>query len=158
DEQITPLQKVLAASTPELEAAQAKWEETVRAAKSKGLPKQIAEAVALDAAKRSAKQKEMVAKHYRGLAPELAEPRRQLAELQRQKQELTKAIPTTLVSMAVPPRTTRVLPRGNWLSDAGDIVTPDVPASLRPINLKDRRATRLDLARWLVAPENPLTA
>jgi hypothetical protein len=34
----------------------------------------------------------------------------------------------------------------------GEVVTPDVPARLPP------RATRLDLARWLVSAENPLTA
>jgi hypothetical protein len=158
EEQIAPLQKVMNAKTPDLEAAQAKWEETVREAKFQGLPKPIADIVTLDAAKRSAKQKETLAKHYRSVAPELTEPRHKLAELQRQKQDLTKAIPTTLVAMAVPPRVTRVLPRGNWLNDSGEIVTPDVPASLRPPNIKDRRATRLDLARWLVSPENPLTA
>jgi mono/diheme cytochrome c family protein len=158
DEQIAPLQRQMNVATPELEAAQAKWEETVREAKSQGLPKPVADVLAIDAAKRSPKQKEIAANHYRSVAPELAEPRQQLAELQRQKQELNKAVPTTLVSMAVPPRATRVLPRGNWLDESGDIVTPDVPASLRPLKIQDRRATRLDLARWMVAPENPLTA
>jgi hypothetical protein len=41
----------------------------------------------------------------------------------------------------------------------GDKVLPDVPAILPPMKLAEgqTQANRLDLARWLVAPENPLT-
>ena len=35
---------------------------------------------------------------------------------------------------------------------------PGVPASLPPLGVTDRRATRLDLARWLVTRDNPLVA
>jgi hypothetical protein len=48
--------------------------------------------------------------------------------------------------------------RGNWLDETGPEVAPDVPAFLPPLAVKGRRANRLDLARWLVARENPLTA
>jgi hypothetical protein len=86
--------------------------------------------------------------------------RQQLDKVQKQKLDFTKAVPTTLLSMAGPPRTVRVLPRGNWLDDSGEIVLPDVPAALPTLHLtrEPKRATRLDLARWLVAPEHPLTA
>ena len=42
----------------------------------------------------------------------------------------------------------------------GDKVEPDVPAVLPPIKRAKPagRLTRLDLAHWLVAAENPLTA
>jgi hypothetical protein len=52
----------------------------------------------------------------------------------------------------------RVLPRGNWLDDSGEIVAPGTPASLPPLGVDGRRATRLDLANWMVKPENPLVA
>src|SRR5439155_5965413 len=42
--------------------------------------------------------------------------------------------------------------------DSGEIVAPGVPVALPSLDVKDRRATRLDLARWLVAEDNPLTA
>jgi len=53
---------------------------------------------------------------------------------------ITKALAT--------PRTVRVLPRGNWLSESGEIVQPAVPHFLPQIS-KEGRANRLDLANWL---------
>ena len=65
----------------------------------------------------------------------------------------------TMVTKAMPPLVTRVLPRGNWQDQTGPIVLPAVPHFLPgPAGPKDGRLTRLDLARWLTAPENPLTA
>ena len=52
----------------------------------------------------------------------------------------------------------RVLPRGNWLDETGAVVQPGVPALLPGSVGQDGRATRLDLARWLVSRENPLPA
>jgi hypothetical protein len=86
-----------------------------------------------------------------------ADPKR-LAALKRQRDEIQKAAPATLVSMSGPPRTVRVLPRGNWLDDSGEVVEPGTPGTLPPLGVQGRRATRLDLAKWMVAPENPLTA
>ena len=57
------------------------------------------------------------------------------------------------------PRTTHVLLRGVW--DAkGEAVSPGTPAVLGPFStmLPGRPASRIDLANWLVAPTNPLTA
>jgi hypothetical protein len=53
-------------------------------------------------------------------------------------------------------RKTHVFVRGNWLVH-GEEVAPDVPAILSPLK-KDQPKNRLGLARWLVDPENPLTA
>jgi len=52
-----------------------------------------------------------------------------------------------------------VLRRGNWQDEGGDLVEPLVPHFLPQVpNPQKRRLTRLDLARWLVSPENPLTS
>jgi hypothetical protein len=56
------------------------------------------------------------------------------------------------------PMTTRILPRGNWQDETGPVVTPSVPGFLAGDAPKEKRQTRLDLARWLTSPENPLTA
>ena len=60
----------------------------------------------------------------------------------------------TMVTKSVKPRVTRILPRGNWLDDSGEIVEPAVPTFLGNIKLENRRANRLDFANWLVDPEN----
>ena len=67
-------------------------------------------------------------------------------------------LPSTLVTVAVPPRPIRVLPRGNWMDDTGEVVEPGVPGVLPQPPKKDKRLTRLDLADWLVSQDNPLTA
>ena len=63
----------------------------------------------------------------------------------------------TMVTGRVKPRTIRVLPRGNWMDDSGEIVAPAVPNFLPALKAKGR-ANRLHLAQWLVSTDNPLTA
>jgi hypothetical protein len=64
-----------------------------------------------------------------------------------------------MIAQSREPLVTRVLPRGNWQDESGDIVQPGVPHFLPQIpSPEGRRLTRLDLARWLVAPENPVTS
>jgi hypothetical protein len=156
DEQIAKLQKRIAAAG-DLGKAQAAWE--AKAKGTKGLPKEVAAALKIEPAKRNPQQKDAVAKHYRALDPTVGPVQKQLDDVQRQKTEFAKTIPTTLVTMAGPPRTVRVLPRGNWLDDSGAIVLPTTPASLGKLRVeKKQRADRLDLANWLVSPDNTLTS
>ncbi|MDZ4861347.1 MAG: DUF1553 domain-containing protein [Candidatus Hydrogenedentes bacterium] len=108
--------------------------------------------------KRSGEETEELSKYYRGIAPELAETRTQIAEKQLRLSELKRDIATTLVTRAVEPREIKVLPRGDFLNTAGDVVLPATPAFLARIESTDRRLTRLDLAQWLVARDNPLPA
>ena len=73
-------------------------------------------------------------------------------------QSLTKKINDigrlTMITEAKSPRTMRILPRGNWQDDSGDIVKPAVPEFLGKINTqKERPANRLDLANWLTNPD-----
>jgi len=64
-----------------------------------------------------------------------------------------------VVTEAWNPMITRVLPRGNWQDESGEIVQPAAPHFLpQPGIPGGRRLTRLDLARWLVSRDNPLTA
>jgi len=54
-------------------------------------------------------------------------------------------------------RKSHLLMRGDF-KHPGEAVEPGTPTSLPSLNAAGPRATRLDLARWLVARENPLTA
>jgi hypothetical protein len=82
---------------------------------------------------------------------------RQIKTLGKQKARLLESFPTTMImeEMATP-RKTHVLIRGQY-DKAGKRVYPGVPASLPPLPGR-RNLNRLDLARWLVARSNPLTA
>jgi hypothetical protein len=159
DAEMAALQKTLNTPTAELDAAQAEWEQAGKAKPPEPAPpKPIAEVLVIEPAKRNDQQREALAAYYRSVAPQLATVRDKLTAVKREKDELTGAIPTTLITIAVEPRVVRILPRGNWQDNSGEIVAPAVPAALGRLEIKDRRASRLDLAQWLVARENPLVA
>ncbi|MEO7414885.1 MAG: PSD1 and planctomycete cytochrome C domain-containing protein [Opitutaceae bacterium] len=68
-----------------------------------------------------------------------------------------KKFPVTLIARELAtPHPAHVLVRGQY-NNLGEAVLPDTPAFLPPLKKSGARASRLDLARWLVAPENPLT-
>ncbi len=94
---------------------------------------------------------------YAGAQPVLEPLRRKLAAIERQRQQLEKRLPTTLVSHELAtPRQAYVLKRGEY-EQKGEKVQRRTPASL-PAYPAGLPRNRLGLARWLVAPEHPLTA
>ena len=82
----------------------------------------------------------------------LKELRKKLIELNATLPPLSQA-PVMTDDPSTPP--TRIRVRGDWKSK-GIEVESGVPASLAQV--KPEGASRLDLARWLVSPANPLTA
>ena len=66
----------------------------------------------------------------------------------------------TMVTKAVEPLMVRVLPRGNWQDESGAVVLPATPSFLpgRIESTPTKRLTRLDLAKYIVSDENPITA
>jgi mono/diheme cytochrome c family protein len=100
---------------------------------------------------------------------------KQANALQADIAECRRGITPVMVTQAVTPRVVRLLHRGNFLDETGDVCEPAVPhflpgaakvaaggktvlASLNSAPAQASRLTRLDLARWLVSPQNPLTA
>ena len=121
------------------------------------LPAAIAKIAAK--AKRSEKEQKELDKTFRQRTPLLKEERDHLAKLRGEKETLNKAIVTTLGTEATKPREMRILPRGNWMDDSGEVVLPAVPAFLPHKQTKgDARQSRLDLANWLTSQDNPLVA
>jgi hypothetical protein len=157
DREIADLRAKMAKPTLAVEVGRSAWEERARS-KPDGLPAPVAAALGIEPEKRDARQKETLAAFYRTIAPELSTLREHVAAAEKRKKQFASAIPTTLISEAVNPRVMRILPRGNWLDDSGQEVGPAVPGSLPALDVAGRRANRLDLARWVVSRDNPLTA
>jgi hypothetical protein len=108
---------------------------------------------------RSDAEQQTLWNEFRSRTPLLAEVRKQRDMLQNRKKVVEAAVVTTLATEATQPREIRVLPRGNWMDDSGQVVTPQFPGFMPPADVKDdRRLNRLDLARWLMNDENPLVA
>ena len=120
-------------------------------------PAEIAAIRRTPPAERSAAQSRKLEGYYTSVAPQLATWNDQIDRLEAQNLALEALLPRSLVTVAMKPRITRVLSRGNWQDDTGEIVEPAVPGFLPPLP-KGSKADRLALARWLVSPDNPLTA
>lgn len=83
----------------------------------------------------------------------------EVRKLEREIYECRDGKSPVMVTESVKPRPMRVLRRGNWQDEGGDPVEPHVPAFLTSASTESpRRLTRLDLARWIVSPNNPLTS
>ena len=92
------------------------------------MPKEILTILDTPAEKRTKPQIEVLARHFRSIAPELKPLRDQIAALEKSK----PAIPTLPVMVELPAdqrRVTRILRKGNFL-DPGDPVEPGVPQAL----------------------------
>ena len=79
------------------------------------------------------------------------------AQLTKLRRALPK-LPTTMVmAERKEPRESYIHIKGDF-TRKGDIVGPGVLDALQPLKITTERTNRLDLARWLVDRENPLTA
>lgn len=80
-----------------------------------------------------------------------------LEDLRKQRTELEDEIPTVMIMTEMKkPRKTYVLGRGQY-DNPKEEVTPGVPAFLPPM-APGLPMNRLGLAKWIVSPDNPLTA
>lgn len=90
-------------------------------------------------------------------AAEAAQAKDQIKALKKKIQSVELTIPTTLIMAEMEkPRPTFVLDRGAFNAPT-EQVEPATPAVFPPM-AADLPRNRLGLAKWLVAPENPLTA
>lgn len=119
------------------------------------LPFAAQKVVFMDRAKRSARDMTALQKAL-SQAPTTSA---KVARLTKEIKALESTIDTTLILRpSAQPRVTHVQKRGDFLA-LGEQVTPGTFAVLPPLRTDGKKlADRLDLARWLVSPENPLTA
>jgi hypothetical protein len=110
-----------------------------------GTKDQLAKAAALDA---EVKKLEGVAK--KAPKDQKRKADQALKAKRGERDKAKKSLRMVMVTQSTKPRTMRILPRGNWLDDSGDIVEPAIPEFMGGLKA-DGRATRLDFANWLVA-------
>jgi hypothetical protein len=148
------LEKKLAEILPARLEAIAQWEATLTPEVKKQLKPPVAKAVAVPAAKRKFAQLRAIYEEFAFNDSEFKGLNDRLTELE--KEEASQV--TTLVMRDLPqPRETHVFVKGDFTRPT-DIVTPGTPAILPPLQNTTGKTNRLDLARWLVSPQNPLTA
>ncbi len=86
--------------------------------------------------------------------PEWAALKTAIDVAKRAEDRVQESIPLVMVMRDDKPRETHILQRGNY-ETPGEKVLPNVPAFLPPLPA-GVKADRLALAKWLVAPEQPL--
>jgi hypothetical protein len=120
---------------------------------------EIAALLQLSAPSRTPEQQRLVSQAFKEITPELGELRTQIAAAEKAKADFERSAPRCIVSVSSPDkRTVRILPRGNWMDESGEMVQPAVPQFLPQPVIEGREPNRLDLAQWIVSRDNPLTA
>jgi hypothetical protein len=107
--------------------------------------------------KRNVSEKNTIEEAFAAQDESLSTLRKRQTELEAKAKKIQNSFPKVMVmgDMAKP-RQTFMLERGLY-NQRGNVVTANVPASLPPL-AKTENPNRLNLARWLVASEHPLTA
>ncbi|NOS68488.1 MAG: DUF1553 domain-containing protein [Verrucomicrobia bacterium] len=149
---------------PKITEAQNDWEASLIAALDTGATKtpkvteKIAKLLNVKPADRNKTQQQELTDWFARSRPEFAGTWSRHATLKTKLDQLKEEIPLTMISVSVEPRITRVLNRGDWMDTTGEVVEPGVPQYFNQLEHLNRRATRLDLARWIVATNNTMTA
>jgi hypothetical protein len=103
-------------------------------------------------------QRELLAAFVHGTTPEDALPAG-YASIRDAILNCRAGFAHSMVAETLPPdkvATVRFLPRGDWMNP-GDVMQPAFPGFLAgPSNTGGKRLNRLDLANWLMSPDNPL--
>ena len=112
----------------------------------------------LGKAERSKDEAAKVETYYRSIAPERATERARLAQVRKdlEGQKAAMTVPVLRELPAARRRKTQIQVRGNFLVKEKE-VSEGVPAVFHPMPEGEPKS-RLALAKWLVHPDNPLTA
>ena len=124
------------------------------------LSKPVRDALSLVPASRKSEQWELLIKEFGGKQDEYGTLLKAASNAKKALDEIRNAVPRVMVMKDEDkPRQTFLLNRGLY-NQPGPEVQAAVPGVLPAMEVGDgrERATRLDLARWLVSEKNPLTA
>jgi hypothetical protein len=134
-----------------------KWEQSLKEEERAKLSQQVREAIPLPWTQRSFDQKRAAYLVFRPDNPDFKSRQAKLTKLEKKE---PRPITTLVMQERKEPRETFVFTKGDFTRPASK-VQPGVPAALhkmRCASTESASANRLDLARWLFEPANPLTA
>ncbi len=121
------------------------------------VPEKLEAVLAISADKRSADQKEELAKWFRPFVKSIKEQVNAIAALKTQRDAIKPVeLPVMRELPAKERRVSHILFKGSYLAP-GDEVSPGVLGSFNPWPA-GAPTNRLGVAKWLMSPENPLTA
>jgi hypothetical protein len=138
------------------------WLRAQEAARGVGLPAELQALAQIAPGKRTADQDKQLRAYfiehvYSKARPTFEPLHRRLAEIDKERSALDKRMPATLVSKELnPPRPAYILHRGEY-DQRREQVGRNTPAFLPPLP-KGMPHNRFGFARWLLLPDNPLTA
>jgi len=118
----------------------------------------LAKIARIEPDQRSEAQQKRLAEAFLRSDPKCSAVFARLETLTKEREKLLAAVPTTMVMQELDkPRQTTMQVRGDFLRP-GEEVTCDVPAVLPAMEATGQPRTRMELARWLVRDDHPLTA
>ena len=120
------------------------------------VPETVLEIAEKESARLSRDEQAVLRKEFQLLRPESKDLREQISELNNSIAEARTKQDSAVVMKERMAKETFILMRGEY-NKPGEKVVAATPAILPPLP-KDAAPNRLGLARWLVSPENPLTA
>ena len=152
--EFTALEKKLKAYMSEHSSDLATWEAGLTPATKKSISAALVKILEVPREKRSFVQNRMLfAGGIGGVGPF-----REANDRYNELDTLLNQGVTTLILKELPqPRKTTVFIKGDFTRPA-DEVSPGTPSVLHPLEPLSALPTRLDLAKWIVSPKNPLTA
>lgn len=130
------------------------WENELKPESRKSLSAELKKILDVAPEKRNFAQKRSLFAASVGVVGPFREANDRYAELD---VLLNQGVTTMVLQERATPRTTTVFIKGDFTRPA-EAVTPGTPAVLPPMAETAARPNRLDLARWIVSPQNPLTA
>ena len=125
------------------------------------VPADVAAAISTPPDARNDQQRNLLNTRFSDQAASLAPLRKTIADAKAALTAAEAATPRCLVTTAIPNRrSVRILPRGDWQNESGELTLPATPGFLPNAvqSAPDKLLSRLDLARWLTSPGHPLTA
>lgn len=175
DASVAAAKKLLDEATSKLETAQTEWEQKLTAENGvlpeladgatptdteKKRAEEAASALKKEAKDRNAKEKAALQTYFRQVVDTSQQPVfDDFAQKERERNAYYGSLVKCLVSVSTSnKRTVRILPRGNWMDESGEVMQPGLPHYLPQPEIEGRPLNRLDLAQWLISRENPLTA